>query len=88
LLYTALEREALEQGDSVSWRTKPKSAPSAPQVSGAPIPQINTGGGQNPSSQIAQTIGAAQRPVKAYVVSQDVSSTQAFDRRTNSAATF
>ena len=24
LLYTALEREALEQGDSVSWRTKPK----------------------------------------------------------------
>ena len=68
--------------------TLPKSAPSAPQVSGAPIPQINTAGGQNPSSQIAQTIGAAQRPVKAYVVSQDVSSTQAFDRRTNSAATF
>ena len=66
----------------------PKSAPSAPQVSGAPIPQINTAGGQNPSSQIAQTIGAAQRPVKAYVVSQDVSSTQAFDRRTNNAATF
>jgi hypothetical protein len=66
----------------------PKSAPSAPQVSGAPIPQINTGGGQNPSAQIAQTIGAAQRPVKAYVVSQDVSSTQAFDRRTNNAATF
>ena len=24
LLYTALEREALEQGGSVSWRTKPK----------------------------------------------------------------
>ena len=24
LLYTALEREALEQGDSFSWRTKPK----------------------------------------------------------------
>ena len=66
----------------------PKSAPAAPQVSGAPIPQINTAGGQNPSAQIAQTIGAAQRPVKAYVVSQDVSSTQAFDRRTNNAATF
>jgi membrane-bound ClpP family serine protease len=73
---------------STGGATLPKSAPSAPQVSGAPIPQINTAGGQNPSSQIAQTIGAAQRPVKAYVVSQDVSSTQAFDRRTNNAATF
>ena len=67
---------------------KAGAAPTAPTISGAPIPQINTGGGQNPSSQIAQTIGAAQRPVKAYVVSQDVSSTQAFDRRTNNAATF
>ena len=66
----------------------PKSAPSAPQVTGAPVPQINTGGGQNPSAQIGQTIAAAQRPIKAYVVSQDVSSTQAFDRRTNNAATF
>lgn len=67
---------------------KAGGAPTAPTISGAPIPQINTGGGQNPSAQIAQTIGAAQRPVKAYVVSQDVSSTQAFDRRTNNAATF
>ena len=64
-------------------------APSPPTISSAPIPQINTGGGQNPSQQIAETIGAASgRPVQAYVLSQAVSSTQAFDRRTNSAATF
>ena len=67
----------------------PKVAPPPPpQASGAPVPQINIGAGQNPSSQIAQTIGAAQRPVKAYVVSQEVSSTQAFDRKVNNSATF
>ena len=65
------------------------SAPNAPTISGAPIPQINTGGGQNPSQQIAETIGAASgRPVQAYVVSQQVSSTQALDRRVNNSATF
>jgi hypothetical protein len=65
------------------------SAPSTPTISGAPIPQINTGGGQNPSQQIAETIGAASgKPVQAYVVSQQVSSTQALDRRINNSATF
>jgi hypothetical protein len=65
------------------------SAPNAPTISGAPIPQINTGGGQNPSQQIAETISAASgRPVQAYVVSQQVSSTQALDRRVNNSATF
>jgi hypothetical protein len=67
----------------------PKVAPPPPPMaSGAPVPQINTGAGQNPSSQIAQTIGAAQKPVKAYVVAQEVSSTQAFDRKVNNSATF
>ena len=67
----------------------PKVAPPPPPVAGgAPVPQIQSGVGQNPSSQIAQSITAAQKPVKAYVVSQEVSSTQAFDRRTNNAATF
>jgi hypothetical protein len=38
---------------------------------------------------IRQTIsGAMSRPVRAYVISQDVSSTQALDRRVNNAATF
>ncbi len=66
------------------------SAPSiaAPRVAGAAAPQIQTTGGMNPSSQIAETIGAAQRPVRAFVVSGDVSSQQALDRRTSRAATF
>lgn len=66
------------------------SAP--PTFSGAPTamsaPQIQATQGVNPSSQIAQTIGASQAPVRAYVVSQDISSQQALDRRTNVAATF
>ena len=66
------------------------SAPSisAPRVSGAVAPQIQTGGGMNPSAQIAETISAARAPVRAYVVSGDVSSQQALDRRTSRAATF
>jgi hypothetical protein len=60
----------------------------APRVAGIAAPQINTGGGMNPSSQIAETLGAAQKPVRAYVVSGDVSSAQALDRRTSRAATF
>ena len=64
-------------------------APSPPTLAGPPTPQINTGGGQNPTAQIAETIGAASgKPTRAYVLSQQVSSTQAFDRRVNSAATF
>jgi hypothetical protein len=71
------------------------SIPSAPPptFSGAPgamgAPQIQTATGANASSQIAQTLGAAQqRPIQAYVVSSAVSSQQALDRRTNTAATF
>jgi hypothetical protein len=62
--------------------------PKPPTVSGAAAPQIQSGQGINASSQIAQTIGAAQKPVRAYVVSGDVSSQQALDRRTSRAATF
>ena len=62
---------------------------STPTVAGAVAPQIQTGGGQNPSQQIADTIGAASgKPIKTYVLAQDVSSKQAFDRRTNNAASF
>jgi hypothetical protein len=61
---------------------------SLPSVAATPAPQIQTGEGINPSQQIGQTISAAQRPIRAYVVSGDISSQQALDRRTNRAATF
>ena len=68
-------------GGGVSIPTPPVPSTSAPVVSG---------GTQNdPTSLIRQTIsGAMNRPLRAYVVSQDISSTQALDRRTNTAATF
>jgi len=59
-----------------------------PKVGGAAAPTINVSGGQNPSTAIAQSINNAQAPLKAYVVSGEVSSQQALDRRTSRAATF
>jgi hypothetical protein len=63
----------------------------APQIASAGVPQI-TGtdiGAQTATSQIAQTMAARDsRPIKAYVVSGDVTSAQALDRRTTRAATF
>jgi hypothetical protein len=70
-------------GGSVS--TPSITAPTIPTIA---TPQINTTGGMNPTAQIAQTINASQKPLRAYVVSQEVSSQQALDRRTNRAATF
>jgi hypothetical protein len=70
-------------GGSVS--TPSIALPTIPTVQ---TPQIQTGTGINATSQIAQTIGAAQKPIEAYVVSQKVSSQQALDRRTNRAAVF
>lgn len=63
----------------------------APTFTGAAsmtAPQIQTTGGMNPSTQIAQTITGAREPIRAYVVSGEISSQQALDRRTNRAATF
>ena len=60
----------------------------APKVSGAAAPEIQTTGGQNPNTQLAETLNKASAPIKAYVVSGDVSSQQALDRRTSRAATF
>ena len=59
-----------------------------PKVAGAAAPTISTTGGMNPNTQIAETIAAARAPMKAYVVSGEVSSQQALDRRTSRAATF
>jgi len=65
-------------------------APTVPTVAKIGVPQISgTEGGNNPTSQIAQTLSkASDKPVKAYVVSGDVTSQQALDRRTTRAATF
>jgi hypothetical protein len=63
-------------------------APSLPSIPSIPTPQIQTGQGINATAQIAQTIGASQKPIQAYVVSTQMSSQQALDRRTNAAATF
>ena len=62
--------------------------PALPTISGASAPQIQTTGGMNATQQIGETISASQRPIKAYVVSGDITSQQALDRRTNRAATF
>ena len=65
-------------------------APTVPTVAKMGVPQISgTEAGSSPSSQIAQTLSkASDKPVKAYVVSGDVTSQQALDRRTTRAATF
>jgi Leucine-rich repeat (LRR) protein len=62
--------------------------PSAPTVAAVQAPQIQTQGGNNPTQQLGETIGAAKAPLKAYVVSGEVTSQQALDRRTSRAATF
>jgi hypothetical protein len=67
------------------------SAPPAPTYGGTPTmttPQIQTTGGMNPNTQLAQTLSNAQKPIRAFVVSGDISSQQALDRRTSRAATF
>jgi len=68
--------------------------PASPGVAAASIPEtVATGGEVNTGAQLAQTIAGTQErngqePIRAYVVSQEVSSQQALDRRTNNAATF
>jgi hypothetical protein len=66
------------------------SSIAAPRVGSTAAPQI-TGveGGTSPTAQITQTLSQRDnRPVKAFVVSGDITSQQALDRRTNRAATF
>lgn len=68
------------------------SIPAPTYGSGAPsatIPTINTTTENNPATQISQTIqNAQQTPIRAYVVSSDITTQQALDRKTNKAATF
>jgi len=68
-------------------------APAVPTYTGGPTamqtPQIQGTQPATPGSQIAETLGATTgKPIKAYVVSGEISSQQALDRRTNRAATF
>jgi len=52
-------------------------------------PQITGTEAATPGSQIAQTLAMSSgKPVRAYVVSGDISSQQALDRKTNRGATF
>lgn len=85
-----INKAASQAGVSGGGGGSAMSAPSiaVPRAGGTTAPQIQTGGGMNPNTQIAQTLSAAQKPMRAYVVSGDVSSQQALDRRTNRAATF
>ena len=62
--------------------------PALPTIGAASAPQIQTTGGMNPTQQIGETISASQKPIRAYVISGDISSAQALDRRTSRAATF
>jgi hypothetical protein len=63
------------------------ATPSVPTIATMKAPQVTTSGGQNPTSQLAETLSNASKPIQAYVVSQQVSSQQALDRRVNRAAT-
>lgn len=64
------------------------ASPTAPGVVGMQAPQIQTGGGMNPTTQLGETLTNSQKPLRAFVVSQDIQSQTALDRRTNRAATF
>lgn len=78
-------------GDSGGGGAAGGGAPSipTPSIAGASAPEFQTGGQQDTGTQVAGAIaGAQQGPVRAYVVSTEVSSQQALDRRTNVAATF
>lgn len=59
-----------------------------PQVGATAVPQFQTGTTQSPTQQIGETIASARAPLRAYVVSQDVQSAAALERRTARAATF
>lgn len=63
---------------------------STPSVGSTTAPTITgTDGGTSPTQQITQTLSQRDnRIVRAYVLSGDVTSQQALDRRTNKAATF
>jgi DNA repair exonuclease SbcCD ATPase subunit len=82
-------------GASASGGSQSVAKPALPAIAlptietkGAPTVQGTTTG-TNPTQQLAGTLAQrTDKPIKAYVVSGDVSSQQALDRRTSVAATF
>jgi hypothetical protein len=76
-------------GGGASLPRSSSASVAAPTVTSATAPQIQGTAAATPGAQIADTLSAASgKPVRAYVVSGDVSSQQALDRRTSNAATF
>jgi hypothetical protein len=81
---------AASGGGAIPGRAGAGSAPAVPQIERTALPQVTgTTGQASPGAQIAGTLAqASEKPIKAYVVSGDVTSQQALDRRTTRAATF
>jgi len=81
---------AVSGGGAIPGKSGAGSAPAVPQIERTVVPQITgTTGQASPGAQIAGTIAkSSEKPIKAYVVSGDVTSQQALDRRTTRAATF
>jgi hypothetical protein len=81
---------AVSGGGSIPGRAGGGSAPAVPQIERTTVPQIvGTTGQATPGAQIAGTLAQSSgKPIRAYVVSGDVTSQQALDRRTTRAATF
>jgi hypothetical protein len=81
---------AASSGGAIPGKSGAGSAPAVPQIERTALPQVTgTTGQASPGAQIAGTIAkSSERPIKAYVVSGDVTSQQALDRRTTRAATF
>ena len=77
-------------GGTIPGKSGAGSAPAVPQIERTALPQVTgTTGQASPGAQIAGTLAQSSgKPIKAYVVSGDVTSQQALDRRTTRAATF
>ena len=86
---------------SISTASTAPPAVKLPTIESKGAPTVEgTQGGQNPTRQLAETLANRtdrmvttleannERPIKTYVVSGDVTSQQALDRRTTRAATF
>ena len=81
---------AASGGGAIPGKSGASSAPAIPQIERTAVPQITgTTGQASPGAQIAGTLSkASEKPIKAFVVSGDITSQQALDRRTTRAATF
>lgn len=88
-ILSARKSQSSGAGTSTSAGSTTTPSPTFGGVPSISAPQIQTGGGINPTQQIGETLAnVTNKPVRAYVVSQDISSQQALDRRTSVAATF